>query len=229
VTGGYASASLLAWVTTAKYVDHLPLYRQEKMLARWAAPIPRQTLSDWIAQVAGWTEILRQLHAALLKGDYLQLDETWMRCNDPDHPSGKTATGWLWALSRPGGDVVFFWRMSRRHEELPPLLEGYRGLLHSDGYDAYPQFVANHPGVTWLSCWAHARRKFTEALAKAPATAGFVLRLIGQLYRWEREWDHRKVGPAERARCAAATSSPRSRCSNASPNTSAARPCRNRR
>ncbi len=200
VTGGYASASLLAWVTTAKYVDHLPLYRQEKMLARWGAPIPRQTLSDWIAQVAGWTEILRrQLHAALLKGDYLQLDETWIRCNDPDHPSGKTATGWLWALSRPGGDVVFFWRMSRRHEELPPLLEGYRGLLHSDGYEAYPQFVTNHPGVTWLSCWAHARRKFTEALAKAPATAGFVLRLIGQLYRWEREWDHRKVGPAWRA------------------------------
>jgi transposase len=122
VTGGYASAGLLAWVTTAKYVDHLPLYRQEKMLARWEAPIPRQTLSDWIAQVAGWTAILRrQLHAALLKGNYLQLDETWIRCNDPDHPSGKTTTGWLWALSRPGGDVVFFWRMSRRHEELPPL------------------------------------------------------------------------------------------------------------
>lgn len=66
-------------------------------------------------------------------------------------------------------------------------------MLHSDGYEAYPQFVANQPGVPWLSCWAHARRKFTEDLAKAPATAGLVLRLIGQRYRWEREWVHRKV------------------------------------
>jgi hypothetical protein len=133
------------------------------------------------------------LEQALGQITTLQQETTVLRA------SGKTATGWLWALSRPGGDVVFCWRMSRRHEELPPLLEGYRGLLHSDGYEAYPQFVAKASGVTWLSCWAHARRKSTEALAKAPATAGFVLRLIGQLYRWEREWDRRKVGPAWRA------------------------------
>lgn len=74
------------------------------------------------------------------------------------------------------------------------MLEGYRGLLHSDGYDAYPQSVAKTSGVTRLSCWAHARRKFTEALAKAPATAGFVLRLIGQFYRWEHEWDRLAQG-----------------------------------
>ncbi|HLP08452.1 MAG TPA: hypothetical protein VK178_09815 [Opitutaceae bacterium] len=54
-------------------------------------PIPRQTLSDWIAQVAGWPEILRrQLHVALLMGNYLQLEETWIRCNAPDHPSVST-------------------------------------------------------------------------------------------------------------------------------------------
>jgi hypothetical protein len=79
IKGSAASASSIAHIMVQKYMNALPLYRQEKMLARWGAPIPRQTLSDWIAQVAGWTEILRrQLHAALLKGDYLQLDETWI-------------------------------------------------------------------------------------------------------------------------------------------------------
>ena len=42
VVGGFASAGLIAWALTAKYCDHLPLYRQEKMLARWGAPISRQ-------------------------------------------------------------------------------------------------------------------------------------------------------------------------------------------
>jgi transposase len=48
VPGGHASAGLLAWVAIAKYLDHLPLYRQEQMLTRWGAAIPRSTLCDWI-------------------------------------------------------------------------------------------------------------------------------------------------------------------------------------
>jgi hypothetical protein len=57
--------------------------------------------------------------------------------------------------------------------------------------------VRAHPGVTWLGCWAHTRRKFHEALTEAPARAGFVLRLIGQLYHYESAWA--KAGPALRA------------------------------
>ena len=147
VAGGYASSSQLSWVTVSKYVDHLPLHRQEKMLARWAAPISRQNLCDWIGQVTNWCSVLtRAMHADLLESGYIQLDETPIRCNDPDHP-GKTATGWLWVLSRPGGDVVFCWRPTRKHEELPPLLKDYRGLLHSAGCKAYPLFEATKPDV----------------------------------------------------------------------------------
>jgi transposase len=56
--GGYASAGLLAWVALSKYVDHLPLYRLEKMSARWGATLSRQTLADWIALTAQWLEPL---------------------------------------------------------------------------------------------------------------------------------------------------------------------------
>jgi transposase len=198
--GGYASAGLMAWVIIGKYVEHLPLYRQEKQLARWGAPISRQTLCEWVALGAHWLEIIyRRMLQGLLAGDYVQADETPVRCQDPDVP-GKTVQGWLWAISRPKGDVVFTWRMSRRHDEVTTLLHGFKGLLQSDGYEAYTSFVKTHEGVTHLGCWAHARRYFHEALEEAPVRAGFVLRLIGHLYGLEKKWDDEGiVEPAQRA------------------------------
>jgi transposase len=227
VPGGYASAGLLAWVMIAKYCDHLPLYRQEKMLARWGAAIARQTMTDWVRFAAERLEPLhKRMRQELLAGGYVQVDETPVRCNDPDDRArqrgegaalskakgessgcparaaseqkrGGTSQGWLWVVSRPGGDVVFDWRLSRRHNELNSLLPDYRGLLQSDAYGAYPGFVRAREGVTWVGCWAHARRGFHEALAEAPQRAGFVLRLIAHLYQYEREWS--EGGPAWRA------------------------------
>lgn len=196
VTGGFASAGLIAWALTAKYVDHLPLYRQEKMLARWGAPISRQNLSDWVGAATALLEpLVKRMKQDLLQGGYVQVDETPIRCNDPDLRDGKTTTGWLWALSRPGGDVVFEWRLSRRHEEAERLLgSSYRGLLQSDGYDAYAAYVQAHDGVEWLGCWAHARRRFFEAAAERPQTAARVLKLISRLYELEARWDEAQVG-----------------------------------
>ncbi|MDD2764068.1 MAG: IS66 family transposase, partial [Opitutaceae bacterium] len=198
VPGGFASAGLIAWALTAKYCDHLPLYRQEKMLARWGAPISRQNLCDWVGAATALLEALvKRMQTDLLQGGYVQVDETPVRCNDPDLKDGQTTQGWLWALSRPGGDVVFAWRLSRRHDEAEKLLGNYQGLLQSDGYEAYPAYVSAHPGVVWLGCWAHARRKFHDAMTEAPARAGFVLRLIAHLYQYEQAW--RPAGPAARA------------------------------
>lgn len=195
VPGGFASAGLIAWALTAKFADHLPLYRQEKMLARWGAPISRQNLCDWVGAATALLEpLVKRMKQDLLQSGYVQVDETPIRCNDPDLRDGKTTTGWLWALSRPGGCVVFEWRLSRRHEEVERLLGPYRGVLHSDGYEGYPAYVRAHPEVEWVGCWAHARRKFFEAAAERPKTAERVLRLIGRLYQLETEWDQAAVG-----------------------------------
>ena len=199
VAGGYASPGLLAWVALSKYVDHVPLYRLEQMSSRWGAAISRQTMCDWIAATAEWLQpIYRHMHRDLLAGGYVQADETPIRCNDPDEKRGATSQGWLWVISRPGGDVVFDWRLSRRHGELTSLLSGYRGILQSDGYEAYRSFVRSQPGVTWVGCWAHARRYFFEALTEKPKAVQVVLRLIGRLYELERQWDEMHV-TAERA------------------------------
>jgi len=194
VAGGYASAGLLAWVALSKYVDHAPLYRLEQMSRRWGATITRQTMADWIRITAEWLEpIYRHMYRELLAGGHVQADETPIRCNDPDEKRGGTSQGWLWVISRPSGDVVFDWRLSRRHGELTSLLEGYRGILQSDGYAAYPSFARERADVTWVGCWAHARRYFVEALEERPKAGQLVLRLIGRLYQWEREWDEAGV------------------------------------
>lgn len=157
VSGGYASAGLLAWVILAKYVDHQPLFRQEKMAERWGVRLPRQSMVDWVRIGSEWLEPIYQLMlAGLLKGNYLQADETPIRCNDPDEPRGGTTQGYLWVVSRPGGDVVFDWRVSRRHGELPSLLgDNFKGLLQSDAYGAYAAYAEAHEGVEWIMCWAH--------------------------------------------------------------------------
>ena len=201
VQGGYASAGLLAWIALSKYVDHQPLYRLEKQSVRWGAVIPRQTMADWIEITAEWLKpIYRCMHRRLLEGAYLQVDETPIRCNDPDEKRGGTTEGWMWVVSRPGADVVFDWRLSRRHGELTGLIEGYQGILQSDGYGAYEAFAKAHPGVTWVACWAHARRKFFEAQGEWPKAVRVVLLIIGWLYECEACWDENKLNAAQRQR-----------------------------
>lgn len=193
--GGFASAGLIAWALTAKYADHLPLYRQEKMLARWGAPISRQNLSEWAGLATALLEpLVKLMKADLLTRGYVQADETPVKCNDPDLQDGKTTQGYLWALSRPGGDVVFEWRLSRKHAEAERLLGEFAGVLQSDGYEAYPAYVRTRPAVAWVGCWAHARRKIFEAAQERPADATRALGLIAQLYQLETQWDEQTVG-----------------------------------
>jgi len=199
VPGGYVSAGLIAWILIGKYVDHLPLYRLEKQTQRWGARISRQTMSDAVERGAELLGLIyEELRKDLLGCGYVQVDETPVRCQDPDTP-GRTAEGWLWAISHPEGDVAFHWRMSRRHEEAVSLLCGYKGVMQSDGYGAYAEVAEQNADIRRVGCWAHARRKFTDALKYAPKDAAFVLRLIGHLYAMERRFDGDGWSPAERA------------------------------
>jgi transposase len=200
VAGGYASAGLLAWIAIAKYVDHLPLHRIERMTARWGAEISRQSMADWMEKAAFWLGPLRRaMLQGLLDGGYLQADETPVRCNDPGAGRGSTFQGYFWVVSRPGGDVVFGWRESRRHAELPSLIgEGFRGLLQGDGYEAYDAYARGREGVVRVGCWAHARRRFFEAAEHHRREARWFLERIAGLYRLEREWDGAGIGPEER-------------------------------
>lgn len=200
--GGYAAAGLIAYVVISKYQHHLPLYRLEAMSAQWGAELSRKTMADWVRIAADWAEpIYKLMHAEVLAGGYVQCDETPVKFIDPDEKGRGTLQGYLWVISRPGGDVIFDWRLSRRHGELTTLLtDDYVGLLQSDGYEAYAAYARSHPSVAWLGCWAHARRRFFEAQAEHPRLAKAALRLIGRMYLRERAWDEQGLEPHQRAK-----------------------------
>ncbi len=185
-------------------VDHAPLYRVEKM----SSPLGRTAAAPEYGRVGahriGWLEPIYQgMHRGLCESGYVQGDETPVRCHDPDQKRGKTKDGWLWVMSRPGGDVVFDWRLSRQHGELTSLIDGFAGILQSDGYGAYAAHAAAHPevswvGLSWVGCWAHARRKFFDAQGEQPRVAQWILRLIAGMYHQEKPGDQAGIAATQR-------------------------------
>jgi transposase len=196
VSGGYASAGLLAYIINAKYCDHLPLRRLERMSAHWGLQIPAQNMVEWMRIAAEWLQpIYNKMRENLLTSGYLQADETPVRCNDPTQRRNGTKQTYIWVMGTPGGDVVFEHKPSRAHEHAGALLgKDYRGILQSDAYGCYQSYAREHEEVTALGCFAHTRRKFFEAQKENTKLARVILKLIGRLYRYEREWNERKVG-----------------------------------
>ena len=112
---------------------------------------------------------------------------------------GKSQQGYLWVYSRPRGDVIFEWRLSRSREGPEEFLKNFKGRLQTDGYYAYESLAKERKGeLTLVACWAHCRRGFHEALAETRLAAWFV-RQIGLLYAVEKHLREKKAGPRLRA------------------------------
>jgi transposase len=196
---GMVGPGLLAQILVSKYAHHLPLHRQAQMYRQqFGVELSRKTMGSWVEQAA---ELLKPVYRAiredLLCGCYLQADETPIRYLDPD-VKGKSQQGYLWTYSRPGGDVLFEWRVSRSREGPQEFLKNFRGKLQTDGYSAYESLAKERDDLTLIGCWAHARRGFHEALTESKLAAWFV-RQIGLLYAVEKELREKKAGPQLRA------------------------------
>lgn len=208
---GLMAPGLLAHVVISKYADHLPLYRQEQIYReRHGLDLPRQTLCRAVWQVADWLKpIVREMGTAQLAGGYLQVDETPIKYLDPG--AGKTAQGYLWTAHVPAGDTVYHWYPGRGHDCLMDFVaDEFEGVMQCDGYSAYRTFAGKRKGIELAGCWAHARRKFFEALQgkDSPEHAGCVLGRIGELYGIEKRLRDTRAGPEERRRVRQAQSRP---------------------
>jgi hypothetical protein len=172
-------------VVTSKYADHLPLARQEGMLARHGVSIARSTMCDWIRDVAELlSPIVAEMKRQILKGDLIQTDDTPIRVRTG---MKKTQRGYIWCyLSPETGEVVYDFTTSRARDGPERFLAGYEGYLQADAYSGYDRIVARE-GVTEVGCWAHARRKFYESLETAPEEASAVMAGIRRLYGLEKK------------------------------------------
>ena len=192
-----AAPGLLAQIITAKYCDHLPLYRQEQIYwSRHRVSLPRQTMATWMGLAADWLEpIYKRIRTGVMAGGYVQIDETPIEYLCPGH--GQTKLGYLWTCSAPGGDAVYHWQTSRAASCLQKVLPAdFAGIVQCDGYAAYNAFAKERgEAITLAGCLAHARRKFYEAREGAPQAAGFILRQMQHLYRIEKQLREQKAGP----------------------------------
>jgi transposase len=182
-----AGAGLLAQIVIDKYVDHLPLHRQQQRFSRDGINIPYSTITDW---VSGTCTLITPLYEALkkrvLQSPYLHADETPIKVLDKDK-KGTTHRGFYWVYHNSLDDLVFFdYQQGRGREGPQQILDGYTGYLQTDGYQVY-NIIEEKTDATLLHCWAHARRKFHESLQSDPERASHALALIGRLYDVERK------------------------------------------
>ena len=170
IPGSHASAEAIAHVMTQKFVMASPLYRQEQEWKRAGVQLSRQTMSNWVLTAArDWlTPVYNELHRKLLTHDILHADETTLQVlKEPGKSAQSKSYMWLY---RTGIDakhpiVLYEYRPNRKAENAEKFLEGFSGWLHADGYDGYHKL---NEGIRVVGCFAHARRKFVEALNAVP-------------------------------------------------------------
>ena len=160
-----ASPSTVAYIMTQKYVDGLPLARQEKIWAREGISLSRATMANWVIQCSeSWLKPLyKHMKQELLTHSVIHADETVVQVLKED---GKPATSesrmWLYASAALLRHQVriFEYQPDRSGKRAESFLRGFTGYLVTDGYAGY-NLVKN---VTHCGCWAHARRKWREAM-----------------------------------------------------------------
>jgi len=188
IPGAVATAGLLAYLMVAKYCDRLPFYRLQQIFhRRHKLLIDRSTMCHWMGRIA---ELLSRLHEALRKelisGQYLQIDEAFVKLIDPESP-GKAKNSYFWVIVRPKEGVLFQFDPGRAHTVAMEMMDGYSGRLQTDGFAAYETLESKNPWLKRFACWGHARRKFIEAIEREGAAAAWYVAEIQRLYRIEAE------------------------------------------
>ena len=199
--GGRYSPEFAVHVAEAKFLDHLPLERQVRAMARKGLDTDSQTL--WDQQLA-LANHLKPTYEALcrkvLDSEVVFTDETFWRMMDSDG----SHRWWTWCVASE--DAVAYWiRDHRSKDAAAEVLGNFQGLLMSDGYAVYEALARASPSITPVHCWAHVRRKFIEAESSFPEECRRAIDLIGELYAVERGVPRLPRDAPEEARAEALT------------------------
>ncbi len=198
---GLATAGLLAYVLTAKFCDALPFYRQEKQFIRLGIDIGRQTMCNWAMKAAEACQpVLDLLHDDIRVGPLINADETTVQVLDePGRSPTQKSYMWVFRGGAPEKPVVIYQYHQTRSGDVAKLfLEGYQGIVQTDGYKAY-DFLDTRFDIVHVGCWAHARRKFVDAKKAGSknktGSADEALGMIQRLYALEKVARHQELDP----------------------------------
>jgi transposase len=162
-----ASPSAVAYIMSQKFVESLPLYRQEKHFERLGIELPRTMLSNWMLKGGEMLEpIYNRMREALLERDVLHADETPVQVlHEPGRNAQSKSYMWLYRSGRYGPPIICYEYQPTRDGDNPKrFLSDFAGYLHADGFSGYNKVT----DVTLVGCWAHARRHFVDALILVP-------------------------------------------------------------
>jgi len=189
-----ATAGLLAYILTSKFCDALPFYRQERQFERIGAEISRANMCNWAMKVAtACGPVLSLLQQETRSGPLINIDETTVQVL---YEPGRAAStkSYMWVCRggtslRPG--LIYHYAPSRSAEVAKTLLEGYSGVVQTDGYAGY-NFLDHVDGIHHAACLAHVRRKFTDAQKARgknpkPGSIDVALGYIRKIYAVESE------------------------------------------
>ena len=164
-----ASPSAVAHIMTEKFVMGSPLYRIKQQFERNGLNLSRQTMANWMIKGAGWLELIyERLHDDLLTRESIHADETTLQVlKEPNRDAKTDSYMWLYRTGRIGPQIVLFEYQSTRAGKHPKeFLREYDGYLNVDGFSGYDALSQQ---LTLVGCWAHARRKFDEAVKALPS------------------------------------------------------------
>lgn len=189
---GIPSNRLIGEMMLDKYVYGLPLHRQIDKYRRLGVNIPASTASDWM--IKGWkhlTPLWKLMKRLIIHQKYLQADESPIKVQEKQQKAGKSRAihkGYMWVYHAPVDRLVLFDYQKGRDSSGPKaMLEGYKGILQTDGYQVYESLYADHPDIALIYCMAHARRKFVDACKFNGEKANTVLNLMQKLYKLEQD------------------------------------------
>lgn len=163
----YASPESVAQVMKEKFVNGVPLYRQEDEWKRLGVELSRATMASWVIKASElWLQpLVEHMHQELLKGKYVHSDETPVQVlKEPGKKATSKSYMWVYASIKEAEHNIriFDYRPNRSGDNPQEFLKGFNGYNISDAYAGYN----NLEGVTNVYCWAHVRRKFVDSLPK---------------------------------------------------------------
>jgi transposase len=194
-----ASDRIVIDTVVSKYCNHTPLHRQSMILERDIdLEISRATLDGWVLKVGDLLiPMVSAMRQELIGGSYIQADETPVDVQTREG-RGQNHQAYLWQYSRPGGTVVFDFRLGRGRDGPKRFLGQFEGILQTDGYAAYDQIGGKR--IVHAACWAHARRQFFEAVQLNPRdpVATPIVARMDELFAVDAEAHRRVIGLTRR-------------------------------
>ena len=193
-----AGASVLADIIIGKFMYHLPFYRQIQQYKESGITISDSTMGGWyeaaVEKLKHLYDILRQ---HILQSEYIQIDESVLPVIDSEKHKARKGYEWCVRDAIRGAVMFYYDRGSRGGKVAREILGAYKGAVQCDGYDAYDQFEKND-NITVYGCWAHARRKFVDALNEDNRLATEALCFIRKIYKVESDANKAGLNADER-------------------------------